>query len=506
MRSSPAPNGRPTTSVRPPARRWLSLLLLLAFSPLRAQTPADITHSATQPTGAPDCGCAQDLDFVVRYLERNLPAYPLDVTSQVRPAYERLKRRLRREAIQRSTPTRCLPILVAYVEFFRDQHTTIASSSTGAAVNDRDSLAVRQFRASAGYQYAETVRLQSARSHPLIAIEGQYQTTDSTYQIQIQPSRTPFRDYVGVIVQSRTPLWTVGQVKLELQRLPNGGYRVIQYNRNHSASYLGEIRQEQGYLRGTSWQKLGVPLAPRPITTPLTYRPLTATTSYLRIPSFNGGLHAQLDSVYRLIAAAPPQNLLIDVRGNGGGSDDNVVGLVPFFYTAPFENDQREEYYVTPDNVQRLADYYRGMQRDSAGYGAAALQHLRTTLQWLQQAPAGQFLADPTAMLKTFTGVATRPERVVILYDRGCASSCETLLFWAKHSTKTTLAGENSGGYVGYGNVFSVPTPCLGFVLTSTTLRLPNQVPYEAVGMTPDVFFKQDQDWLMQAQRLLEQP
>lgn len=462
--------------------------------------------SAAQPAGVPDCGCAQDLDFVVRYLERNLPAYPHDVTPQTRPAYERLKRRLRREATQRTTPTRCLPVLVAYVEFFRDQHTTIAPGSTGATVNDKDSLAVRQFRASAGYQHAETVRLQSARSHPLTAIEGRYQTTDSTYQIQIQPAHTLFRDYVGVIVQSRTPLWTVGQVKLELQRLPTGGYRIIQYNRNHSASYLGDIRQEQGYLRGTSWQKLAVPAAPPPVRASLSYRPLTAGTGYLRIPSFNGGLHAQLDSVYRLVAAAPPQNLLIDVRGNGGGPDGNVVGLVPFLYTAPFQDDQREEYYATPDNVQRFADYYHRTQRDSAGYGAAALWRLRTTLRWLQQAPPGHFLANPTATLKTFTGVNKRPERVVILYDRGCASSCETLLFWAKHSTKTTLAGENSAGYVGYGNVFSVPTPCLGFELTSTTLRLPNQVPYEAVGVTPDVSLKQDQDWLMRAQRLLEQP
>ncbi|WP_177204572.1 S41 family peptidase [Hymenobacter arizonensis] len=458
------------------------------------------------PAVAPSCGCVQDFDFVVSYLERNLPAYPRDVTAQTRPAYERLKRRLRQGASLQSTPTRCLPILVAYVEFFRDQHTTIAGSA-GVAVNDKDSLAVRRFLASAVYQQTETVRLQPVRSYPLAAIEGRYQTTDSTYQIQIQPARTRFRDFVGVVVQSRTPLWAVGQVKLELKQLPHGSrYRIIQYNRNHSASYLGEIRQVQGYLRGTSWQKLGVPAAPPRITDTLAYRALTPATAYLRIPSFNGGLHAQLYSVYQKVAAASPQNLIIDVRGNGGGSDGNVAGLVPFMFTAPFQDDQLEEYYVTPDNVQRLAEHYRGMQRDSVSYGAAALQHVRSTLRWLQQAPIGQFLADPTALLKTFTGVAARPNRVVILYDRGCASSCETLLFWAKHSAKTTLVGENSGGYVGYGNVFSVPTPCLGFVLTSTTMRLPNQVSYEAVGVAPDVPLGLDEDWLTQAKRLIEQP
>ncbi|WP_168674895.1 S41 family peptidase [Hymenobacter artigasi] len=451
------------------------------------------------------CGCTQDFDYVVNYLERNLPAYAHDVTALTRPAYERLKRRLRRASARAKKESHCLPVLVAYVEFFHDQHTDI-SGATRPGVNDRDATAVQRFQTGAVFQQAETRRPRLARTYPLAAIEGRYQTVDSTYVVQIQPSRTRFRDYVGVIVTSRTPLWRTGQVKLELQRLPGESrYRVIQYNRNHSASCLGDVFQEQGYLRGTSWQKVGQPTSP-PVAGPLAYRALTAKTAYLRLPSFDGGLRTQLDSVCQQVAARPPQNLIIDVRGNGGGADDAVVPLVPFLYTAPFQDDQREEYYVTPDNVARLTEYYRRMQHDSADYGADALQRVRTTLRWLHHVPAGQFRSDPTVPVKTFTGIVGRPERVVILYDRGCASTCETLLFWAKHSTKTTLAGENSGGFVGYGNVFSLPTPCWGLQLSTTTLRLPNQVAYEAVGVAPDVRLARDEDWLAQALRLLENP
>ncbi|QKG56456.1 erythromycin esterase family protein [Hymenobacter sp. BRD128] len=42
--SSPFPNGRPTTPANWPARSWLGLLLLLAFSQLQAQAPADIAR------------------------------------------------------------------------------------------------------------------------------------------------------------------------------------------------------------------------------------------------------------------------------------------------------------------------------------------------------------------------------------------------------------------------------------------------------------------------------
>jgi erythromycin esterase len=43
MTKSLAPDGHPTTQACRPARSWMRLLLLLAFSQLRAQTPADIT-------------------------------------------------------------------------------------------------------------------------------------------------------------------------------------------------------------------------------------------------------------------------------------------------------------------------------------------------------------------------------------------------------------------------------------------------------------------------------
>ena len=472
-------------------------LLLLALSLLARISVAQSTA----------CGCAQDFDFVVSYLERNLPAYRHDVTARNQLSYTRFKQEWRRNAVQATSERQCLPILDAYVEFFRDQHTSI-SGPDGPNVNPQDTAAVARFRRSAAYQDAEMVRLAKQQQQPLTAIEGQYQTTDSTYVIQIQPARTKFRDYVGVLVASRTPLWAVGQVKLELKRKPNKqGYRVIQYQRNHAPTILDDVQLVQGHLTGTSWRKVGAPAQlPGPESYPV-FRQLTAATAYLRIPSFGGQRQAQLESVYRQVKAGSLQgkNLLIDVRGNGGGSDDNVEPLLPLLLTSAFQDDLLEEYYVTPDNIARLTEYYRGMQKDSGNYGAAALTKIRATLRWLRQAPPGQFLADPAVAHRTFAAPPTTgPARVAILYDRGCASSCETLLFWARHSTKTLLLGENSGGYVGYGNIFTIPTPCYQFQLSSTTLRLPNQLAYEVTGVPPAIRLTPDEDWLTQAVRIVE--
>lgn len=458
---------------------------------------------------APPCACLTDFDFTVQYVERNLPA----AQGTRPPGYARFKRQLRRAVARDPVAAHCLQYLNRYVATFHDSHSDVSGdpAAAGPAVPETDSVAVAAFRASPLFRHTECVRLLPlARPTQVTDLGGRYQTPDSTYTIQLQRSQTPLRDYVGVIVRARTPLWQPGQVKLELRRNPDGRtFSGVQYQRNHTAQVLPPVWLEQGRLRNTSWQQVGSPPLPPPASGQAQFRLLDSTTTYLRLPSFASTGTRQLDSLYRLAAPAIRRhaNLIIDVRDNGGGSDQNVEPLIPFFTTGPFADDQLEEYFVTPDNIQRFAEYLHGLQQDSAQVGAATLRHVRQQLAWLQRAPRNQFVPNPETTGRQFTQpAARRPRRVVILYNQGCGSSCETLLFWAQHSAKTQLVGEPSGGYVGYGNVFSVSTPCLHLQLNTTTLRLPNQLPYEGQGVRPSVRLRPDEDWLTQTRRLLAQP
>ena len=58
-------------------------------------------------------------------------------------------------------------------------------------------------------------------------------------------------------------------------------------------------------------------------------------TLLLRIPTFNGSQKKYIDSV--LVAnkqkIESKENLIIDLRNNGGGSDNSFSGLVPYIYT-----------------------------------------------------------------------------------------------------------------------------------------------------------------------------
>jgi hypothetical protein len=475
----------------------LVTLLWLSLSSVAAQTTP--------------CACAQDFDFTSQYLEQNLPAFHEAVTPKTQPAYTQFKQQLRRALIADPVPAHCLRYLMRYVSFFHDSHTDISDGSpSGPPVKETDAAAVAAFQASPLFQLTERIRLLPLNHVSGQTIEGRYRTPDSTYTIQIQRNKTPLRDYVGVIVASRTPLWQPGQVKLELQRNPDGRtFHCYQYQRNHTLQAQPVVWLDYGRLRNTTWQKVEAPALPPPAAAQAHFQQLDATTAYLRIPSFSSTWTSRLDSLYRHAQPAidQSQNLIIDVRDNGGGSDQNVEPLIPFFTSGPFADDQQEEYYVTPANIQRFTEYLHTLQQDSAHVGATTLQHTRQKLAWLRQAPLYQFVPDPVTTGRRFTNPArANPQRIVILYNQGCSSACETLLFWAKKSTKTTLVGEPSGGYVGYGNVFSVRTPCRQFQLNATTLRLPNQLQYEGKGVRPTVRLRPEEDWLAQTRRLLQQP
>ncbi len=56
--------------------------------------------------------------------------------------------------------------------------------------------------------------------------------------------------------------------------------------------------------------------------------------------------------------------------------------------------------------------------------------------------------------------------------------------------------GENSGGYVGYGEVGLVFTPIFNFELYTTMTMYNTQKKYEVVGIAPDVLLSNDQNWI----------
>ena len=77
--------------------------------------------------------------------------------------------------------------------------------------------------------------------------------------------------------------------------------------------------------------------------------------------------------------------------------------------------------------------------------------------------------------------------------------------FWALESDKTIIVGENSGGYVGYGEISSTKTPNFNFELGCTMTRYNNQREYEVDGIPPTYYLDNNTDWVAQALEFLKQ-
>lgn len=451
------------------------------------------------------CSCEDELNFVMDYYEKNLASFSDNVSDKNRTEYESFKRDLRQEVKSVSHVADCFKVLTYYVEFFKDNHASIRMRSEN--IDENDEAAVAAFLASDLFNNREMYELKEAdlMQYPIDDIRGIYRIGE-VYTIAVIPNKTPFRDYIGVILESSSKIWKRGQVKLEIRQVDENQYHAFSYLRNHSLRFSGRYKLKNGIL-GDSWVKTSK-VDDRNYSSnddrSFHFSMLNDTTAYLRIHSFSGYHSAAVDSLFSVadekIRRTP--YLIVDVRDNGGGSDRNVNPLLPYIYTNPIKGD-RVELLVTEDNLNLWKSWQKDWESDRDNYSKDQIRWIKEEVRrmekaennsWILRSEAGEFESDD---------VSEYPTSVAIIQNQYCASSCETLLFWAKQSSKTILVGENSGGYVGYGENGGLNTPCYNFGLTCTMTRYQEQRKYEAEGIAPDYSLDYDRDWITQALELL---
>lgn len=475
--------------IKHPKINLLIIVLLSFFSipPLRAQ----------------DCKCLQELDFVIDYYETNLPGFADNVNADNAPYYEKFKADLRsKTALFCQDKGECFKLLTLYVEFFKDNHSGIYFNEQ-TPVNEKDKESLNHFLQSKLFLNREKVDLKniSIPKNALTNIENVYHYKDSTYTVAILKSPNEIRDYIGVIVDSRTPLWKKGQVKFELKQTGNNQFDMFLYLRNHSVMYIKNADFKDGVLAG-DWcnsQMKSHHLYSTEVPFQLIYKEIDPTTNYIHIPTFSGNWIAKLDSFYRkndsIIRSRP--NLIIDLRNNGGGSDYNANPLLPYIYTKPFYSDN-VDLYVTDENIRKSIEWYDENKADTVNFDQTFMNEILHEINEMQQAPKGSFIPRAKSQQIELDTVLANPSRVAVIMNRHCASSCEAFLFWAKESDKTILLGENSGGYVGYGEISSVHTPHFNFELGCTMTRYDKQLAFEVVGISPDYYLDNNSNWVEQ--------
>lgn len=216
------------------------------------------------------------------------------------------------------------------------------------------------------------------------------------------------------------------------------------------------------------------------------WRALGDDASVLVIPSFDDGW---LDPIRELVAAHAPElssreTLIIDVRGNGGGSDICYAALLPWVLDGPVE-EVGSRLLATPENASYWEEASEYLEGEGQGEIAA---YLRERVAAMRAFGAGLMPGGATDVF-TPEVVHARPLRVGIIVDPGCASTTEQFLLAARQSGRVTLFGDRTMGALDYANLREVVLPSVARTVhfgMSISGRLPD-APVDGVGIPVDV-------------------
>ena len=218
---------------------------------------------------------------------------------------------------------------------------------------------------------------------------------------------------------------------------------------------------------------------------------LDDSTALMRIPSFGTSWKPMIDSVVaqnRARLLATPY-LIIDVRRNGGGWTDAYASIIPLIYTDPIRMPGVEA-WASPGNIQAVREMIASPQMPEAMKAQA-----RKVLERMEANP-GTYVSFADDSEKRLDTVFAMPRRVAIVADKGCLSTCESLLLEARQSAKVTILGtENTGGFLDYGNLRRVDLPSGErrlFMPITRSRRLP-RMPLDAIGLAPEVRIPKDE-------------
>jgi hypothetical protein len=182
---------------------------------------------------------------------------------------------------------------------------------------------------------------------------------------------------------------------------------------------------------------------------------LDDSTALVRLPSFEPRYKPVIDS----LLGSDGQHLratrymIVDVRGNGGGYTGAYDSLVPLLAGNPVH------YYGIDVLASRANIAWYQAQLDS-DFLAAGDRALIAALIHHMERHIGHFVQLAPDTIITPSIVLPMPQRVAVLVDSGCASSCEDLVLEAQQSRKVTIMGPtHTAGVHDYGEVRALWLP-----------------------------------------------
>lgn len=440
-----------------------------------------------------NCTCESQLNYTIQYFEKNNPAFQKIKTNKASyKAYLTDMKKIKAELISDKNIDNCIIYLEKYVSLLKDHHSSIGYQLSRKPLGTAEQIAA--FKNSATYKSFRKLDVDTAllistlRTYPTNNIEGLYSDGRNTF-FGIIADENKQGNYLGIILK-QNKLAEKGHILLELKSLGENNYYItyhvgiygFNFDKIHNTQKI-----ENGLIPGLGFQKISIN---RLEEKNYYLRPIDTNTNYLCLKSFSSqytkALNDFYDSITPLIKSKP--NLIIDLRDNGGGSEASYLNLLPLAYTNPLKTDS-VDVWVSPQNIA----LYEKSKKDSL------------LIKRMKSAKPFSFIpqSENNNNYWELDSTTLFPKKIAVLFNQGTASAAEGFIYYLMQSNKVITLGQNSGGYIGYGDVMEHLIPNGDFTINSTTTKYYDKSKYEFIGIEPMYLLNNQQDWIETAQGLL---
>ena len=446
---------------------------------------------ASQP--APPA-CQTTLDQLEAKVEADYAGYLLEVRDQRRTAYDSALANLRARAAG-ADASACLDLLQTYIAWFDDPHLFLFQSATLDSVEARRRMADVPLRPFDSLAYESGLRRPDDARDP---IEGIW--TDGRLRVAVLPDGDRSAGhFVAVVLTPDTIAWPRNAVRARFLRIGTGRYRAdldlpnFAHRRLEADIYRNDLLRTSPGTWGREAPAAELtsgqldPVDPR--------RPTLRIhngTVIVAIPSDDPAYQLALDSLVarNVETLRTADRLILDLRGNEGGSVSTFTALIPYVVTdgqaaPPLLDQAATRMLSSPDQIA----YAR------RAFGPDTSAFVRSLVTRLEAAPGALVpLFDPAAPPKDegLPPAILGPRRVGVVIDRGTVSAAEVVVLYARMSKRVTIYGEPTAGALDYESISIVPISpderrwYLGYPTVTRNEQLPVGG-MKGMGIAPDV-------------------
>ena len=438
-----------------------------------------LLFSAASPDSTP--GCATDLALLERKMHESYAGYTLELRGDRVRQFAAMKAAVQERA-DRTTGDACYFVLRDFTDWFDDPHLFVYQSpELDSAETTRRAAMVEKRNVTEASARAYFER-HAAQLDP---IEGIWY--DRGLRVAVVPDSAKGSDrFIAVLLASDTPIWTPGSVRAYIAKRRDGSYDVDLSGRNYSVAHLHGAIYRHVLLRLSPgiWGK-SYPVAAADTGTldpvdphrPTLYR--RNGTLVFAIPS-NDGFKRVIDSMVaaRATELASADRMIIDLRGNEGGSSGMTEALGPYVMLEtdrpnPFPSDKA----VMLSSPSQIAYARRGFGPETTAFVRSLVARMQARPGEL--VPLDDPAAPPSPRDPRDWVVASGPRAVGVITDRGTVSAAEVLVLYALQSPRATVFGEPTAGALDYESVSIVslsprePRWALGYGTITRSIDLP---------------------------------